>query len=57
MKAKFILLFVLSISLINVSPAQGKDDTLRESLLRDVPTWMAEYKVPCVGIGLIDGAG
>jgi len=35
---------------ISLSPG----DTLKKSLLRQVPLWMEEYHVPCVGVGLID---
>ncbi|HTI89588.1 MAG TPA: serine hydrolase domain-containing protein [Puia sp.] len=29
-------------------------DTLKKSLFRQIPVWMAEYHVPCVGVGLIE---
>jgi CubicO group peptidase (beta-lactamase class C family) len=30
-----------------------QEDTLEQSLLKNVPVWMAENHVPCVGVGLI----
>jgi CubicO group peptidase (beta-lactamase class C family) len=38
----------------NIALAANKRDTLENSLLRDIPAWMTEYHVPCVGVGLID---
>jgi len=29
-------------------------DTVKKSLLQKVPEWMAEYNVPCVGVGLLE---
>jgi CubicO group peptidase (beta-lactamase class C family) len=29
-------------------------DTSQANLLRDVPVWMAEYHVPCVGVGIVE---
>lgn len=29
-------------------------DTIEESLNKNIPLWMAEHKVPCVGVGLIE---
>ena len=31
----------------------AQEDTLEQSLLQNVPAWMAENHVPCVGVGLI----
>ncbi|SFD07656.1 CubicO group peptidase, beta-lactamase class C family [Chitinophaga sp. CF118] len=49
MKAKLILIVILAL-MSNRSQA----DTIQTSLLHTVPEWMAEYHVPCVGIGLIE---
>lgn len=49
MKTKLIIALL---SLMNTAFAQN--DTLQASLLRDIPTWMEEYHVPCVGVGLIE---
>jgi CubicO group peptidase (beta-lactamase class C family) len=59
MKARSAILIILITTLINTtltntSLAQANTDALKASLLRDVPVLMAEYHVPCVGVGLID---
>jgi CubicO group peptidase (beta-lactamase class C family) len=54
MKARLTLLVVLISIVSKTGLAAGPDDTLRMSLLRDIPVWMAEYHVPCVGVGIID---
>jgi CubicO group peptidase (beta-lactamase class C family) len=33
--------------------SRGPADTLEKALLRDIPVWLAEYHVPCAGVGLI----
>jgi len=35
----------------------AQEGTLEQSLLKNVPAWMAENHVPCVGVGLIKDAG
>ncbi len=40
--------------LIFISSAFAQPDTLQTNLLKDSPTWMAEYHVPCVGVGIIE---
>jgi len=52
MKAKITLIIVVLLGCVNIVSAQN--DTLQNSLLRDVPKWMAQYHVPCVGVGLIE---
>jgi CubicO group peptidase (beta-lactamase class C family) len=55
MKIKYFLLFAaMTACMAQTALATEKRDTLIESLLRDVPIWMAENHVPCVGIGVID---
>jgi len=49
MKARLILIIILAL-LNNYSQAAGQTDTL----LHAIPQWMAEYHVPCVGVGLIE---
>ncbi len=34
--------------------AFAQTDTLKANLLKDIPVWMAEYHVPCVGVGIIE---
>lgn len=34
--------------------AFAQTDTVQTNLLKDIPAWMAEYNVPCVGIGVIE---
>lgn len=65
MKAKSILIIsILTVLIVkqnvasqapskNACGAGGPADTLENSLLRDIPAWMAENHVPCVGVGLI----
>lgn len=36
-----------------ISPAFAQTDTVQTNLLKDIPNWMAEYHVPCVGVGVI----
>ncbi len=45
--------FLILLSLFVFGAAVAQRDTIVESLLRDVPGWMAENHVPCTGIGLI----
>ena len=52
MNAKSILIIIALTTLI-VKKSPGAD-TLENSLLRDIPTWLAEYHVPCAGVGLIE---
>jgi CubicO group peptidase (beta-lactamase class C family) len=52
MKIKLTFLIIGFIGFINTAFAQK--DTVQTSLLRDIPAWMAEYHVPCVGVGLIE---
>ena len=44
----FIALFILT------SSAFAQTDTVQANLLKDIPAWMAEYHVPCVGVGIIE---
>jgi CubicO group peptidase (beta-lactamase class C family) len=44
------ILALLSLSYSN-PPA---NDPLEDSLIRQIPAWMAEYHVPCVGVGLLE---
>lgn len=44
----FIALFMLTGS------AFAQTDTVHTNLLKDIPAWMAEYHVPCVGVGIIE---
>ena len=39
---------------ISISSTFAKTDTLQSNLLKDIPAWMAEYHVPCVGVGIIE---
>ncbi|TDW96070.1 serine hydrolase [Dinghuibacter silviterrae] len=39
--------------LVIILSAHAQNDTLENGLLRDIPRWMAENHVPCVGVGLI----
>ena len=64
MKARSILIITALAALIvkhNLAAGKpagtgpgGPADTLESSLLRDIPTWLAEYHVPCAGVGLIE---
>src|SRR5579872_6571715 len=53
MKITFILLTMLFLSYDCLLASPGHD-TLEASLLQKIPAWMAEYRVPCVGVGLIE---
>lgn len=48
-KLTFIILF-LAIS----NAVFAQQDTVIQSLLRDIPVWMAQNHVPCTGVGLIE---
>ena len=37
-----------------IIPSSPANDTLKNSLFRQIPQWMAENHVPCVGVGLIE---
>ena len=37
-----------------VASTSPSNDTLKNSLFRQIPQWMAENHVPCVGVGLIE---
>lgn len=52
MKTKLTFFIIALVGFMNIAIAQN--DTIKTSLLRDVPTWMAEYHVPCVGVGVIE---
>jgi CubicO group peptidase (beta-lactamase class C family) len=52
MKKPFALSALFLLALVKIVSAQH--DTTEGSLLRDVPGWMAENHVPCVGVGLIE---
>ena len=45
-----IIPFIALLTLITSAFAQT--DTVQTNLLKDIPTWMAEYHVPCVGVGV-----
>jgi len=51
MKTVIVSLIALLI-LTNSSFAQT--DSVQINLLKDIPKWMAEYHVPCVGVGIIE---
>ncbi len=51
MKPTLILISIFLLSLTGRASAQT--DTIVSALIRDIPTWMAENHVPCVGVGLI----
>lgn len=51
MKAKSFLI-ITALTVLIVKQSLGAD-TLTNALLRDIPRWMAENHVPCVGVGLI----
>jgi len=46
--ASFIALFLLTGS------AFAQTDITQANLIKDIPAWMAEYHVPCVGVGVIE---
>jgi|GEM_PF-319990 len=52
MRAKQTLFLLVLILLFH--PAFTQSDEIQTSLTRDLPVWMAEYHVPCVGVGLIE---
>ena len=55
-KVKTILTIVLLI-LTNLALAQTntlRTDTLQTALQKEIPVWMSEYHIPCVGVGIIE---
>jgi CubicO group peptidase (beta-lactamase class C family) len=50
---KPIIASVFAVFLLT-SSVFAQTDTLQANLLRDIPGWMAEYHVPCVGVGVIE---
>jgi len=40
--------------LLLTGPAFAQTDTVKTNLFKDIPVWMAEYHVPCVGVGVIE---
>ena len=52
MKTKLTFFIIAVVGLMNTAFAQK--DTIQTSLLRDIPTLMAENHVPCVGVGVIE---
>jgi len=40
--------------LLFIHTAFAQTDTIQANLLKDIPAWMAEYHVPCVGVGVIE---
>jgi CubicO group peptidase (beta-lactamase class C family) len=48
------LVSLIALTLFTTRPSLAQYDSLEASLLKDVPAWMAENHVPCVGIGLIE---
>lgn len=44
----FIALLILTGSVF------GQTDTIQANLFQNIPAWMAEYNVPCVGVGVIE---
>ncbi|MBE9463952.1 serine hydrolase domain-containing protein [Dyadobacter subterraneus] len=52
MKTKLIIFLAALFGLITIAKAQP--DTLSQGLIADIPKWMAEYHIPCVGVGLIE---
>lgn len=51
MKTKLTFITIL---LVICNAVHAQQDTIIKSLVRDVPAWMAEYHVPCVGVGIIE---
>jgi len=54
MKAVLICIALFLASLVVNNCLAQQSDTIEDSLLQQVPAWMAEYHVPCVGVGLIE---
>src|SRR5579859_3327152 len=52
MKAKLTFFTIVLLGFMNIAFSQT--DTLETNLLKDIPVWMAEYHVPCVGVGIIE---
>jgi len=52
MKTKLTFIIITLMGSMNIAFAQK--DTIKTDLLKDIPIWMAEYHVPCVGVGLIE---
>jgi len=52
MKTKLTFLIIALLGFMGTAFAQN--DTLKTNLLKDIPAWMAEYHVPCVGVGIIE---
>ncbi|MFC0515148.1 serine hydrolase domain-containing protein [Mucilaginibacter angelicae] len=48
------LIISFSALFILISSAFAQTDTVQANLLKDIPAWMAEYQVPCVGVGVIE---
>jgi len=54
MNAKMTYMIVALVSMITTHClGAAQEGTLEQSLLKNVPAWMAENHVPCVGVGLI----
>lgn len=52
MKPKPAFFIIVLLGLMNSTFAQP--DTLEAGLLKDIPVWMTEYHVPCVGVAIIE---
>src|SRR5580698_3024548 len=52
MNAKMTCMMIAFVSMM-ATQCLGQEDTLEQSLMQNVPAWMAENHVPCVGVGLI----
>ncbi|MES2110195.1 MAG: serine hydrolase domain-containing protein [Bacteroidota bacterium] len=52
MKTKLTCLIIALLGFMTTAFAQN--DTLKTNLFKDIPAWMAEYHVPCVGVGIIE---
>lgn len=50
---KTLITFFIAL-LTLTSSAFAQTDTVKANLLKDIPAWMAEYHVPCVGVGVIE---
>ncbi|PUZ28646.1 hypothetical protein DCC81_03950 [Chitinophaga parva] len=37
-----------------IHSAFAQTDTVQANLIKDIPAWMAEYHVPCAGVGIIE---
>lgn len=46
--------FFIIVLLVLLNAAFAQTDSLKADLLKDIPAWMAEYHVPCVGVGIIE---